>query len=246
MIIKQEGGSTHWYDKSGNPKYTVTDSKGKERPTNLRDARILSLVPSVTTILSIIAKPALNIWMQEQVLLAALTLPKRPDESESDWLNRVIRDSRESSKKARDRGTDIHDAIEMAFKGDYRGEYINHANNVKKALNEHFGALEWISEQSFASEMMFGGKCDLHSPSGVVVDFKTTDKPLEKVAVYDDHAMQLAAYRVGLGIPEARCANIFVHTSGEVILIEHKKEELERGWAMFKDALSLWRNKNKY
>jgi hypothetical protein len=32
----------------------------------------------------------------------------------------------------------------------------------------------------------------------------------DKVEAYDEHLMQLAAYRVGLGLPEAQCANVFV------------------------------------
>ena len=41
--------STHWYDKEGNPAYEVEAKKGGMRPTTLRDARVLDLVPSVTS-----------------------------------------------------------------------------------------------------------------------------------------------------------------------------------------------------
>lgn len=246
MIVKHEANSGHWYAQDGTPMYQVTDKKGKVRPTNLRDARTLSLVPSVTTILGVAAKPALNIWLQEQILLAALTLPRRKDEPETDWLNRVITDSKEISRVARDRGTAIHNEIEASFKRDFKGDNPIHAINAKNALEAHFGRLEWISEESFAHDLGFGGKCDLYSKSGYVVDFKTTDKPLEKVAIYDDHAMQLSAYRVGLGVPNARCANVFIHTSGEALLIEHKEEDLARGWLMFNDLLSFWKHKNKF
>ena len=41
-----------------------------------------SKVPSVTTILKMWPKPGVEVWKNEQLLLAALTLPKRPDESE--------------------------------------------------------------------------------------------------------------------------------------------------------------------
>ena len=66
--------SQHWYDRQGNPMYTVIGKNGKERNTTLRDARTMNLVPSVTTILNVAAKPALNVWLQRQVLMAALTL----------------------------------------------------------------------------------------------------------------------------------------------------------------------------
>ena len=43
--------SGHWYDATGAARYTITGKNGKERPTTLRDARELGLVPSVTSIL---------------------------------------------------------------------------------------------------------------------------------------------------------------------------------------------------
>src|SRR5690349_12080652 len=40
--------SAHWYTRSGEPMYTVTAKDGSQRKTDLRDARKLGLVPSVT------------------------------------------------------------------------------------------------------------------------------------------------------------------------------------------------------
>ena len=67
--------SNHWYTRDGIPRYTVMGKNGKERNTTLRDARTENLVPSVTTVLTVMAKPALIQWLQKQVLMAALTLP---------------------------------------------------------------------------------------------------------------------------------------------------------------------------
>ena len=82
IIARSSEALTHWYGKDGSPRYTVTAKDGSDRPTTLRDARKLSLVPSVTTILKVAAKPGLEMWKLEQMLLAALTLPQRPDEDE--------------------------------------------------------------------------------------------------------------------------------------------------------------------
>ena len=71
MIAKEPtraSESNHWYTRDGEPMYTVEAAKGGQRATTLRDARKLSLVPSVTTILNVAAKPALNQWLQRQVL----------------------------------------------------------------------------------------------------------------------------------------------------------------------------------
>jgi hypothetical protein len=99
--------------------------------------------------------------------------------------------------------------------------------------------------------MGFGGKCDLHNPQGdgVVVDIKTKDfDDPEKVDGYDEHLMQLAAYRVGLGIPAARCANVFVSrtVAGLSVVKEWSAEDLERGWLMFHHLLRFWQLKNNY
>jgi hypothetical protein len=60
--------------------------------------------------------------------------------------------------------------------------------------------------------------------------------------------MQLAAYRVGLGMPDARCANIFVsrNTPGLVKIIEWDQADLKRGWEMFHSLLTFWQIKNQH
>ena len=68
--------AAHWYQRDGQPLHTVLSAKGEPRPTTLRDARKLDLLPSVTNILGVIAKPELTAWLQEQAVMAALTLPR--------------------------------------------------------------------------------------------------------------------------------------------------------------------------
>ena len=85
--------SMHWYGRDGSPQYQLIGANGKERPPTLRDARKLGLVPSVTSIIRCAAAPGLERWKQEQVLMAALTLPRNPDEPEAIWLRRVMQDS---------------------------------------------------------------------------------------------------------------------------------------------------------
>ena len=67
---EQEGGmrlfnpdSTHWYRRDGEPLHSVPSVKGDPRPTTLRDARKLGLLPSVTNVLGVIAKPELTAWL---------------------------------------------------------------------------------------------------------------------------------------------------------------------------------------
>jgi len=246
--------STHWYTRDGVPRYTIIGKNGKERNTTLRDARTESLVPSVTTVLNVAAKPALLAWMQQQVLYAALTLPKRPDEPEKDYIDRIIQDSKEQGRAAADAGTDIHASIQGYYEGYSTGKHTQSVTACVKAINEHFGDHQWISERAFAHEAGFGGKCDLYVPAagdsdGYVVDIKTKEfSDPSKVDAYDEHLMQLAAYRVGLGSPKARCANVFVSRSVPdlVVVKEWSLEDLDRGFDMFMHLLSYWQLKNQH
>jgi len=214
----------------------------------------MNLVPSVTTILNVAAKPALLAWMQQQVLLAALTLPKRPDEPDKEYVDRIIHDSKEQGKAAADAGTDIHASIQGYYEGYSTGKHTQSVTACVKAINEHFGDHQWISERAFAHEAGFGGKCDIHAPAtgdhnGFVIDFKTKEfSDPAKVDAYDEHLMQLAAYRVGLGVPKARCGNIFVSRSvpGLVVVKEWSAEDLDRGFDMFMHLLSFWQLKNNH
>ena len=250
MIAKEPRASesNHWYTRDGVPRYTVIGANGKERNTTLRDARKEGLVPSVTTVLNVAAKPALNLWLQRQVLMAALTLPRRDGESEDDWIARIMDDSKEQGRAAADAGTDIHASIQAFYEGKVAEKHHDHVAACVNALEARFGRQAWIAERAFGHEIGFGGKVDLHAPN-LVVDIKTKEfTDPSKIEAYDDHLMQLAAYRVGLGMPAARCANIFVsrNAPGVVGIFEWDQEDLNRGWEMFHSLLTFWQLKNRH
>ena len=84
---------------------------------------------------------------------------------------------------------------------------------------------------------------------GIVIDTKSKDfGPGDKVDAYDEHLIQLAAYRAGLDLPKARCANVFVSRShpGLVRIVECTQDDLKRGWEMFAHLLALWKLKNDF
>ena len=250
-MIVRASESQHWYDREGKPAYSVTAKNGLQRPTTLRDARKLNLVPSVTTILSCASKPALEAWKLNQMMLACLTLPRVEGETEENFISRIVKDSKEQAKVASERGTTIHGALESFYEGIYLADFMDYQTGVNKAMQASFGAPEWSTEKSFCHELGFGGKVDLHSKSGqgIVVDFKTKEfKDPNTVEAYDEHLMQLCAYRVGLGIPNARCANVFVSVTdpGLVKVIEWSEDEMQRGWIMFQSLLNYWQAKNKH
>jgi len=246
MIISQPKVSEHWYTRSGDPMYTVLGSNGKIRSTTLRDARSRNLVPSVTTILNVAAKPALQLWMQRQVLMSALTLPRIDGESDDLYIDRVLTDSKELGRSAADAGTDIHNSIEEHYSGKQPKNHLTHVDACSRALNDWLGNQNWIAERSFGHELGFGGKVDLHCETAIV-DVKTKEfGPNDKVDGYDEHLMQLAAYRMGLGLEGAVCANLFVsRTNPGVVFLKHwTEQEMQKGWEMFRRLLEFWQLKN--
>ena len=237
--------SGHWYLPDGSPAYRIVGKNGKERNSTVKDAREHGLLPSVTTIIGCASKPALDVWKQQQAILSALTLPRLEGESEEDWLSRVVSDSKETAKSAAERGTQIHGVIEAFYEGIYIPELPPYVRAVENAINEHFGSQLWISEKSFAYGG-FGGKCDLVAKSGFVVDFKTTEKDLDKLDYFFDHQMQLSAYRMGFEMPKARCAIVYVNAlQNKAKLVEIPEDDLRIGWDCFTHLLAFYRAKNK-
>jgi len=250
LIIEKVQENGHWYTREGTPAYTTIGKTG-ERPTTLRDARKLGLLPSTTGIIRQLSSAGLDLWKQQQVLLAALTLPRETNEPEQEWLKRVMQDSRATGRDAAERGTAIHAVIESYFDQVYMPEKPAYLDAIDSTLKGAFGDQPWLSERSFAHCLGFGGKCDLMAKpingqgTGFIVDFKTKDTDLDKVDVYFEHEMQLAAYREGLGLPTARCAIVFVNgTTNQVKLIEVEEPQLQKSWECFQHLLRVYQIKN--
>ena len=168
--------SQHWYYPDGTPAYEVEGAKGQMRPATLRDARKLGLYPGVTTIIRQAAAPQLERWKRNQVLLAALTLPRQPDEQETAWLARVESDWQEQGRKAAERGTACHKAIQGHYEGKAPDEdWWPQVKAVAEFLKQH--APEWKSEVPFADGRGFGSKLDLLGAADpwLIVDIKTKE-----------------------------------------------------------------------
>jgi hypothetical protein len=238
----------HWYTKDGTPAYEVPAKDGSMRPTTLRDARKLGLLPSVTSIIKCAAAPGLQLWMQKQVMLAALTLPRQDGESEDDYLQRILRDSKEQAKKAAERGTAIHAAIQGHYEGVTLTGYEAHVQGAVEAVAGWIDDAIWTAERSFASPIGYGGKVDL-SCRHAVLDFKSKEfGPDDDLKTWDEHAYQLSAYRHGLGMPTARCAIVYVSVTnpGLAKLIEIPEDELQKGWKCFYSLLQFWKAARGY
>lgn len=233
--------SGHWYAKDGSPAYTQIGKDGNERPTTLRDARKLELLPSVTTIIGLAAKPGLDAWKEDQTILACLTMPRIEGESEADYIARLKADSRAQAKKARERGTEIHGAIEEGFRmmEDGQTSHNLYFRAAKTTLEVTCGDVRWSAEKSF-SNGRYGGKVDLHNDD-FLIDIKTTEKDVECLKAWDEHAMQLAAYDNGLGHPGRKCGILYFNANtlaSRVIWIGAK--ELTKGERCFNALVDFY------
>jgi hypothetical protein len=240
----QASESGHWYAPDGSPAYTIIGKNGKERNTTIRDARKLGLAPSVTTIMQEANKPGLNRWLAEQYIHAALTLPRVEGETDKDLYARIIEDANEQAKKARERGTLIHAWVQSALEGEkIPDEAYEFYRAVLKVIPE---GINFKVEQSFYYQDFniypYGGKVDLHCmDQEIVLDIKTTDKPLDDLKLWDEHYMQLSAYREGLGITSAKCGIIYVNSvNPEARLIWAEESILRKGLDMFQALKAYW------
>ena len=244
----------HWYDKDGEARYTYTTADGRELKTTLRQARKYGWFPSVSGIMACAAAPALDNWKQERLADVCHANPPLPGETPEDYRKRVRAIDRDERAKAPDLGSLIHGCIEKHLRGEpYDKTYTPHVMGALDCVSDWCGLDNLLPEKSFAHALGYGGKCDLHKEvlpfASFVADFKTKDFDTEwQPKTYDNHAMQLSAYREGLGMPTARGAIIYISTQipGLIRLVEVPQDELEKGWRMFVALLTYWQEKNDY
>ncbi len=214
MIIRRTPQSSHWYGKDGAPFYSVPKLDGSGmRPTTIRDAFKAGAYRSVTNVLSVLAKPGLDVWKAEQTILSALTLPKLAGENDHEFAERVIVDSQEQAKKAAEAGTRLH---ELAAGWLVSGQIPAPASEER--LLAPFMA--WCQSNLdpdaglLASEVVvlnhqhaYAGRLDIaarmNDGSIALLDLKTQEvsrspKNEPQPGFYDEYAMQLAAYSRGI------------------------------------------------
>ena len=207
-LITRSERSSHWYTRDGKSAHTViAKSTGLPRPTTVRDARAMNLIPSVTNILAMKSKPALETWKIDKAIIAAADHPQKPGEPRDVWLSRIATMADEESSKAAECGTMLHDALEahLTGKGTATGETELYLRPTFEWLRKH--VVEVIAaEDSFAAAEGFAGRRDLHAiidigagPRAAVIDFKTQKfKGKEEATFYKEWSMQLAAYAAPL------------------------------------------------
>lgn len=241
--INFEGGG-HWYDKDGSPRHDAS----------LREARLENLFPSVTSILGVLAKPALETWKLNQVLLASLTLPRISGESEEDYASRVVYDFKSQSSQAADLGTKLHNWAEnyILLGEDKREEielYGETLESLKLFIDKEIDKTTCELEKPIIPTLMYGGRVDIQGP-GYIMDWKSqavkmtkTKKPKPAPVFYPEWCAQLVAYAKGdLSI---KLTSVIMSTSLNcpgVWSYEWTMKEKKEAWDTFRAAHIIFRN----
>jgi len=253
--------SAHWYTPKGEPCYELPkkDGKGTKTPT-LADARKLNLLPSVTTILKILDKPALNDWKVTQGVLAVLTTPRLPGEADDAFVHRVLQVERvqdQEATQARDLGTAIHAALEAHLLS------LPVFEDMQPWIEPAAKAISQRGRLVTAEKVLVGdgyaGKTDLIQEAADcwwIYDFKTTRKLPEKGS-WSEHVLQLAAYAAafqrmlaqgGEGRRPIRTANCYISTveQGRFVIWENDHDWQRCFNQGFAPLVTVWQYLNSY
>lgn len=247
-MIKESG---HWYDKDGEARHTILSAKGEPRPTTLRDARKFGWFPSVTTVMKVLAAPELDRWKQQQVLMASLTLPRNPDETDEVYCARIMEDAFKQVSDAADLGTNIHAALENHFQGiPYHSEMEPYvapvrewcAKNNVKFLKHELRLVNTEVGYAGTTDALVEVNGELH-----VLDYKSRKtKPDYKITPYSKEPMQISAYANIVGAKKG--CNLYISTTepGRIGEAFYDEETISREYEAFKLVVALWQHQNKY
>lgn len=224
----KDGTRFYWPD--GRVCYEVPSADGKKQiKPDIRHAKKLGLLPSVTSIIKLRANHQLSLWKQEQILYAALTLQRLAGETDEHFVYRIMEDSDKQASQAADRGKIVHAGVQDLFEGRSCQDGAARAIHEAIVTEVRKRGVGWRAtcEYSFARpDLGFAGTADLQIAfdDGVawVLDLKSTD--LAKFAKpYPEWKMQLAAYRWALDLPEAQLFQVVAdRTTGETKIIQHE------------------------
>jgi hypothetical protein len=201
------------------------------------------LLPSVTRVLSVIAKPKVNAWAMD--LMAQHILDNYSPGMSLEEMARLTQEARgahlQESRRTAGAGSEVHRWIEAFLREEPR-ELPEDPSSLKAIR----AFIEWwkegkrevlLAEEIVAHpELLYAGKIDLLLADGTLVDFKTSK------ALYPEHELQLGGYALALeaweGIRPQKGLLVRIGKDGSV---ETKEVDLEAAKEHFRYALALYR-----
>jgi hypothetical protein len=264
MLIKDSNtGSSHWYRDTSETVHTVPNKSkpGTYRPTTIRDAKAMSLLPSVTSILSVIAKPQLVQWLCEQAILSALTLPRERGEIDDAFAERVVHDSKAQSRQAAEKGSFLHGLAEYYLTKGHVSipdpEMRKLFDPIQRWVDENVESVVFAEKVLVNKEQGYAGTCDLYcklKEIGLAIcDFKGQKYRENKLGAFDpsfysEFPLQLCAYRKCIEDQNVSLVSVpFCYEKPTPIT--HKvwpMMEQEAYWEAFKATHTLWKYLKKW
>jgi hypothetical protein len=265
--------SGHWYKPDGTPCHSLVGQNGKERPTTLRDAKKLGLLPSVSGITRVMAAPDLEDWKTRQVIDAAYGayLFGKFDNKE-EYCKFVLDSALGPVEEASKLGTHIHKALESWLTGaDLDYDFVvtmptGAQLTLRDLISPAIAKLDELGLEIVESEKVlvnlpyrYAGTTDILYKCGDkigVLDFKSKrTKAGEKIRTVPSYPMQIAAYFAaswgnGDDYPikdSAEGINLYISTTEPGRVEEHvyDSERLEEEWQAFKHCRALYKHRNK-
>tara|TARA_A100001037_G_scaffold262802_1_gene252651 strand:- start:13142 stop:13924 length:783 start_codon:yes stop_codon:yes gene_type:complete len=253
MKLSTKSDGDHYYTRTGAPAYGC----------GIKVAREEGLLPSPSTILSVMAKPGLSLWAQRLAVETALEVGERvkaqvPDRA--DQIAQILSEAKAKSREAMDLGTAIHDLAEDILKGQQHDSTSRYAGWIQdyKARNILRTRSTEVVVSIETPQIAFAGRVDAiveHQEVGLsVLDWKSTKVPRSTSGKanpkwYDTYLIQLAAYSYAIdGQPTP--ISVVVDTRPDDKSGLHEKIwnpiEVERGWKIFNLLYRLWCIEKKY
>lgn len=196
-----------------------------------------TLVPSVSAVLDALSKPALTYWAAKMVATAAVTQrdywSDLDDEVAIGWLKGA---TYRTTKKAADRGTAVHTAIET---GDWRG--IEAFHPAYETMAAEHGAPRVVVAEKVVWTDRYAGRldCVAEFDGGLfLVDWKTTG------AVRASAELQCAAYVAAFESREENpvldgAAVVRLSDDGMFEWVAYDRRTLEAGYGTFMSLLQV-------
>ena len=226
--------SGHWYDAEGRSAHVILGKNGKERNTTVADARKMGLLPSVTSVQGILHKEQLVSWRIEQAIMSALTLPKEENETLEDYARRVVKDSKESTTKAANHGTRMHEQAENILMGRAvcKDEDLQpYIATFRKWSEENVEKTHWCERSLVGAG--YAGRCDayvrLKGIGDSIIDLKNRkiNKKYNTPPHYPTDAQQLWAYRNASENPKCACVSVVLASNDPEYIVHHQWDEDE-------------------
>lgn len=251
LVATDQAG--HWYTEKGESAHVVIGKNGNERNTTVADARKMGLLPSVTSVLGIMDKPQLTAWKIEQAIMSSLTLPKEENETLEEYAKRVVQDSKQSTTKAAEHGTRMHEQAENILMGraTCKDEDLQpYIKTFRKWAEDNVEKTYWCEKALVGAG--YAGRCDayvrLKGIGDAIMDLKNRKMNPRNSPFYDSDCAQIYAYISACENPKAAGVSV-VLASNDPELIKHKvweREELYEAGIAFQAMLKVWAWSKKY